>query len=95
MNVLLDSICKAGLNRARIHDALDQVDQYDGVTGHMVFDPNNKNVRPMYLGTVHDGKIVYRVARMGSQEAGAGRQEPGAGSPDTNPLLTRASAKTA
>ena len=64
MNVLLDSICRAGLNRARIQDALDQVYQYDGVTGPMIFDPNNKNVSPMYLGTVHDGTINYRVATM-------------------------------
>ena len=64
MNALLDSICRAGLNRARIHDALADTEQYDGVTGHMVFDPNQKNVAPMYLGTVHDGTITYRVARM-------------------------------
>ncbi|MGA7522173.1 MAG: ABC transporter substrate-binding protein [Acidobacteriaceae bacterium] len=64
MNILLESICKAGLNRARIQDALDQVYRYDGVTGSMVFDPNNKNVSPMVLGTVHDGKITYRVATM-------------------------------
>ena len=63
MNALLASICKAGLNRARIHDALSQIYEYDGVTQHMVFDPLNKNVSPMYLGTVHDGKITYRVER--------------------------------
>jgi branched-chain amino acid transport system substrate-binding protein len=64
MNALLDSICKAGLNRARIHDALAGIEEYDGVTGHMVFDPNQKNVAPLYLGTVHNGAISYRVATM-------------------------------
>jgi len=64
MNALLDSICKAGLNRARIHDALANIEQYDGVTGHMVFDPNQKNVAPLYLGTVHSGSVTYRVASM-------------------------------
>jgi ABC-type branched-subunit amino acid transport system substrate-binding protein len=64
MNALLDSICKAGLNRARIHDALANIVDYEGVTGHMVFDPNQKNVAPMYLGTVHNGAITYRVATM-------------------------------
>jgi branched-chain amino acid transport system substrate-binding protein len=64
MNALLDSICRAGLNRARIHDALADIERYDGVTGPMVFDPNQKNVAPMYLGTVHDGTITYRVATM-------------------------------
>jgi branched-chain amino acid transport system substrate-binding protein len=64
MNALLDSICKAGLNRARIHDALANIEQYDGVTGPMTFDPNQKNVAPMYLGTVHNGAITYRRATM-------------------------------
>jgi branched-chain amino acid transport system substrate-binding protein len=79
MNVLLDSICKAGLNRARIHDALADVEEYDGVTGHMVFDPNQKNVAPMYLGTVHNDAITYRVATMEPPAAGKtplARQQP-------------------
>jgi ABC-type branched-subunit amino acid transport system substrate-binding protein len=80
MNALLDSICKAGLNRARIHDALANIEQYDGVTGHMVFDPNQKNVSPMYLGTVHNGAVTYRVATMEKPPAVGqtplARQEP-------------------
>jgi branched-chain amino acid transport system substrate-binding protein len=64
MNALLESICKAGLNRARIHDALGDIETFDGVTGHMVFDPNQKNVSPMYLGTVRNGSITYRMATM-------------------------------
>jgi len=71
MNALLDSICKAGLNRARIHDALASIEQYDGVTGPMIFDPNQKNVAPMYLGTVHNGAVTYRVATMEKQPAPA------------------------
>jgi ABC-type branched-subunit amino acid transport system substrate-binding protein len=76
MNNLLDSICKAGLNRARIHDALANIETYDGVTGHMIFDPNQKNVAAMYLGTVHDGAITYRVATLEKTPA-AGLSEPG------------------
>lgn len=72
MNALLDSICKAGLNRARIHDALANLEDYDGVTGHMVFDPNQKNVAPMYLGSVHNGAITYRVATMEKSPAQPG-----------------------
>jgi branched-chain amino acid transport system substrate-binding protein len=67
MNILLEAICKAGLNRIRIQDALDDTLQYDGVTGHMVFDPNQKNVTPMYIGTVHDGAITYRLAPMAKE----------------------------
>lgn len=69
MNVLLDSICKAGLNRVRIQDALDGTQEYDGVTGHMIFDPNEKNVSPMYIGTVSDGAIVFRPAPMAKEPA--------------------------
>lgn len=64
MQVLLQSICRAGLNRGRIRDALTGVTEYDGVTGHMVFDPNCKNISPLFLGTVHDGKITYRHITM-------------------------------
>jgi len=84
MSALLDSICKAGLNRARIHDALADIEQYDGVTGHMIFDPNQKNVAPMYLGTVHNGAITYRLATMDKRSAAqhsADAQEPSATPP--------------
>ena len=68
MDMLLHSICRAGLNRVRIQDALDNIRQYDGVTGHFVFDPNQKNVSPMYIGTVHNGAISYRLAPMAKEE---------------------------
>jgi branched-chain amino acid transport system substrate-binding protein len=85
MNALLDSICKAGLNRARIHDALANILDYDGVTGHMVFDPNQKNVATLFLGTVHNGAISYRVATMEKRSA-AGQAlvvSPALGAPET------------
>ncbi|HEY6491244.1 MAG: ABC transporter substrate-binding protein [Terracidiphilus sp.] len=91
MNALLDAICKAGLNRARIHDALADVENYDGVTGHMVFDPNQKNVAPMYLGTVQDGAIRYRVAGMekaATQQADAQSvPRPASPAPPSDPPL--------
>ena len=73
MNALLDSICKAGLNRARIHDALADIEEYDGVTGHMIIDPNQKNVAPMYLATVHNGEITYRPATFDKKPAAAAK----------------------
>ncbi len=60
MNILLDSICRAGLNRGRIRDALYSIERYHGVTGDMLFDPNAKNIAPLFLGTVKQGKFVYR-----------------------------------
>jgi ABC-type branched-subunit amino acid transport system substrate-binding protein len=59
MNILLDAICRAGLNRGRIRDALYGLEHYKGVTGEMVFDPNAKNVAPMYLGKVRQGKFTF------------------------------------
>jgi len=84
MNALLDSICRAGLNRARIHDALADMEKYEGVTGHILLDPNQKNVAPMYLGTIHNGAITYRLAPMDKRPAthpSAGTEAPPARPP--------------
>jgi ABC-type branched-subunit amino acid transport system substrate-binding protein len=87
MNALLDSICKAGLNRARIHDALANIEEYDGVTGHMIFDPNLKNTAPLYIGTVHNGAISYSVGTMEKQQASVTpAPPPQAGVPPVSPL---------
>jgi phosphoribosylcarboxyaminoimidazole (NCAIR) mutase len=64
MQALLKAIGRAGLNRGRIRDALTAVESYNGVTGNMVFDPNCKNVSPMFLATVHQGNITYRPISM-------------------------------
>jgi ABC-type branched-subunit amino acid transport system substrate-binding protein len=60
MKILLDAVNRAGLNRGRIRDALTALEHYKGVTGAMVFDPNCKNIAPLYLGTVRDGRVEYR-----------------------------------
>ena len=72
MQILLQSICRAGLNRGRIRDALTGVETYDGVTGHMIFDPNCKNVSPMFLASVHNGQIGYRKITMEKEYARVG-----------------------
>jgi branched-chain amino acid transport system substrate-binding protein len=64
MQILLDAICRAGLNKGRVRDALTGITSYKGVTGDMVFDPNCKNVAPMFLAHVHDGAITYRRITM-------------------------------
>jgi branched-chain amino acid transport system substrate-binding protein len=64
MNILLRSICQAGLNRGRIRDALTAITSYNGVTGEMKFDPNCKNISPMFLASVHNGTIDYRRINM-------------------------------
>jgi branched-chain amino acid transport system substrate-binding protein len=64
MQILLDAISRAGLNRGRIRDALTGIENYKGVTGDMVFDPNCKNIAPLFLGHVHNGTIEYRRITM-------------------------------
>ena len=76
MQILLNSICRAGLNRGRIRDALTGITSYKGVTGDMVFDPNCKNIAPLFLARVHNGNIEYRRITMekivsGTEKAGA------------------------
>jgi branched-chain amino acid transport system substrate-binding protein len=64
MRLLLDAICRAGLNKGRIRDALTGTETYRGVTGDMVFDPNCKNVAPLLLAHVQNGMIQYRRITM-------------------------------
>jgi len=64
MQILLDAICRAGLNKGRIRDALTGIDHYRGVTGDMVFDPNCKNIAPLFLARVRNGSIEYRRITM-------------------------------
>ncbi len=72
MQILLRSICEAGLNRAMIRDALYGTVTYNGVTGPMQFDPNDKQLRDMYLGTVRNGHIEYRKMSMQKEYARVG-----------------------
>lgn len=85
MRILLDAICRAGLNKGRIRDVLTGLTNYKGVTGDMIFDPNCKNIAPLYLGHVHDGNIEYRRITMDKPYAMVG--EGGvqfSGPPSTN-----------
>jgi hypothetical protein len=85
MQVLLGSICKAGLNRARIRDAFTALETYDGVTGVMTFDTNCKNVTPMFVGTVRDGKITYRQITMEKPYARVGEDGVRFSGPSSSP----------
>jgi branched-chain amino acid transport system substrate-binding protein len=72
MRILLDAICRAGLNRGRIRDALTATQTYKGVTGDMVFDPNCKNIAPLFLAHVRNGTIDYRRITMEKSYARVG-----------------------
>jgi len=87
MQILLEAICRAGLNKGRIRDALTGLTSYKGVTGEMVFDPNCKNIAPLFLARVHNGTIDYRRITMEKPYARVGEngvQYSGPSLPDRN-----------
>ena len=72
MNMLVGAIEKAGLNRGRIMQALRdyQMKEYDGVAGRVPFDYTLKNVAPVTLSRVENGKFVYWKSASSEPEAG-------------------------
>jgi branched-chain amino acid transport system substrate-binding protein len=65
MNVLIEAVKKAGLNRALIRDVLTDLKTfqgYDGVTGKILFDKTWNNVRPIYVAHVKNGKFEFAPA---------------------------------
>jgi branched-chain amino acid transport system substrate-binding protein len=56
---------QAGLNRARIRDALETLAPWPGVTGTVRWDPTGQNERPVLLGTIAGGRVVVQPAGVG------------------------------
>ena len=84
MRILLDAICRAGLNKGRIRDALTGLTSYKGVTGEMIFDPNCKNIAPLFLAHVHNGQIDYRRITMEKPYAQVGEDGVHYAGPNTS-----------
>jgi ABC-type branched-subunit amino acid transport system substrate-binding protein len=65
MNILLEAVKKAGLNRVLIRDLLTDLktfNGYEGVTGKVVFDQTWNNIRPIYMARVKNGKFEFSPA---------------------------------
>jgi len=65
MNLIVEAIRKAGLNRALIRDLLTDLKTfqgYEGVTGKIIFDASWNNIRPIFMAEVHNGKFVFSPA---------------------------------
>ncbi|TSA55238.1 MAG: hypothetical protein D4R45_02840 [Planctomycetaceae bacterium] len=58
VNLLIAAIRKAGLNRARIRDAVSELSPWNGVTGTIKWDSLGGNNRAVRLGTVRDGCVI-------------------------------------
>jgi len=56
--MLIGAIHRAGLNRARIGDALRALSPWRGVTGVVEWDPLGSNTRAVALGTIRGGVLV-------------------------------------
>jgi ABC-type branched-subunit amino acid transport system substrate-binding protein len=56
--LLLDAIQRAGLNRARIRDAIEALSPWSGAAGAIEWDSIGRNRRNARLGTIVDGRIV-------------------------------------
>ncbi len=72
--ILTAAIRKAGLNRARIMDALRayRMKQYDGVGGPVLFDYTLNDISPLTFAQVKQGKFVYWPERRTDLSAKAG-----------------------
>jgi ABC-type branched-subunit amino acid transport system substrate-binding protein len=55
MTMLVAAVRSAGLNRARIGDALHDLAPWTGVTGTITWDRMGSNTRAVDLGTIHNG----------------------------------------
>lgn len=68
VNLLIAAIHKAGLNRARIRDAISKLSPFKGVTGTIDWDPLGANNRAICLGTFRNGRIVASASGLHGPE---------------------------
>ncbi|MHC4112517.1 MAG: ABC transporter substrate-binding protein [Planctomycetota bacterium] len=69
VNLLIAAIRKAGLNRARIRDAVRELSPWAGVTGTVKWDTLGGNSRTVQLGTVRAGCVISASGPHGPAEA--------------------------
>jgi ABC-type branched-subunit amino acid transport system substrate-binding protein len=65
MNILIEAIRMAGLNRVIIRDILTDMKTfqgYRGVTGPVIFDGTWNNIRPIFIAEVRNGKFEFSPA---------------------------------
>lgn len=57
--MLIQAVEKAGLNRAKIRDAIAETKEFEGVTGPIVFDAIYNDISPASLAVLENGRWVY------------------------------------
>ena len=62
MNITIDAIRRAGLNKAKIRDLLTDLETYQGyqgITGEIIFDATWNDVGKIWMVEVKDGEFIY------------------------------------
>ena len=65
MNIIIEAVKKAGLNRVLIRDVLTDnktFQGYQGVSGPVIFDETWNNVRPIFMAEIINGKFKFSPA---------------------------------
>jgi hypothetical protein len=62
--MIVEAIQKAGLNRYKIRDELALMNNWQGVTGELVYDEVYTNRHPVSVATVRDGRFVYGIPKV-------------------------------
>lgn len=65
MNILIEAIRKVGLNRVLIRDVLTDLktfQNYQGITGPIMFDGTWNNIRPIYMAKINKGRFEFSPA---------------------------------
>lgn len=65
MNIIIEAINKAGLNRVKIRDIITDMKTfqgYNGITGKFVIDQSWNNIRDIFMAEVHNGKFSFTPA---------------------------------
>ncbi len=63
MNITIDAIRKAGLNRALIRDELTSIGTYRGITGEIVFDATWNDVGQIWMTEIREGVFHFTPAQ--------------------------------
>lgn len=58
--LMIEAVNKSGPNRYRVRDYLSNLDEWDGVTGHMIFDGRCDNIVPMSMAQFKQGKWQFQ-----------------------------------
>ena len=71
MNITIDAIRKAGLNRTIIRDLLTDMEtfqNYKGASGEIIFDATWNDVGQIYSVEIKDDNFIYTPFKSGKQE---------------------------